>query len=550
VSPSLRCTEGALQGQLIEIESELTLGRGMSGIANLGGDSQLSRRHARLYVDAGQLHVEDLGSTNGTFVNDRRLTAPQRLQTGDRVRCGKTRLEVAVDAAAQIAPPVPVEQATRTAAPRSRTADSTRAPAGGARLEVVGGALQGESIPLSAQLSIGRGFGEPGALGGDRRLSRRHARIARGPDGAYTIEDTGSTNGTNLNGQRLQGSQLLREGDEIGVGSSRLIARGMSQSAPVIDDSFDRNSPGYDEPVTAPRARPVEPVTAPRAAPPPVPGPAAAPPPFPGPAAAPAPAPVPVGAVSGARTAAPGQLFVPQGATSTRLGSRRLVAVFASVFVLSGLIGLAVVLLVAPPGSRTCPNGFVCEKPLTAPALVSQHTFRGSLGWKAEFDPSTFTPLTESVAANTLSLRESNEQDHRFGLSPNSQIIGIDVRAFPSSQVGAVAAMKSMAAKLSSGLIGATTARNADQMFTHPALGIHAGVGEVLVGNQRTPQGPGHLLKVAALAATSGSVTVVCGVIYGVLPGSNQSSDPDKPLDQLGDQIIDRVRFPTDDGGT
>ena len=67
-------------------------------------------------------------------------------------------------------------------------------------LRVTAGPQRGEEIPLDQELLIGRSYGEPGALGGDRRLSRRHARIARGPGGVFFIEDTGSANGTRVNG--------------------------------------------------------------------------------------------------------------------------------------------------------------------------------------------------------------------------------------------------------------------------------------------------------------------------------------------------------------
>jgi pSer/pThr/pTyr-binding forkhead associated (FHA) protein len=51
----------------------------------------VSRQHARILADAGGYFVEDLGSANGTFLNDRRLPGgvPTRLRNGDRVRIGK-----------------------------------------------------------------------------------------------------------------------------------------------------------------------------------------------------------------------------------------------------------------------------------------------------------------------------------------------------------------------------------------------------------------------------------------------------------------------------
>ena len=57
-------------------------------------DSYVSQSHARLFGRDGAWFVEDLGSTNGTFVNDRRVAAPVQVRAGDVVRVGKTVLEL------------------------------------------------------------------------------------------------------------------------------------------------------------------------------------------------------------------------------------------------------------------------------------------------------------------------------------------------------------------------------------------------------------------------------------------------------------------------
>src|SRR5665648_711485 len=97
-------------------------------------------------------------------------------------------------------------------------------------LRCTGGPCAGETITIDCELVIGRSFGEPGALGGDKRLSRRHARIACGPGGLFFIEDTGSSNGTMINGVRLRRARALSEGDQIEVGSSTLEALGLPVS--------------------------------------------------------------------------------------------------------------------------------------------------------------------------------------------------------------------------------------------------------------------------------------------------------------------------------
>ncbi len=56
---------------------------------------ETARLRARVFRRSGELWIEDLGSTNGTYLNDERLESPSRLRRGDRVKVGSTILEVA-----------------------------------------------------------------------------------------------------------------------------------------------------------------------------------------------------------------------------------------------------------------------------------------------------------------------------------------------------------------------------------------------------------------------------------------------------------------------
>ena len=91
----IRISGGPAQGSNIEIGQELQIGRSAGAEGRLGDDPEISRQHARITRNPqGQLVVEDLGSTNGTYLNRRRITAPAPLQRGDRVKIGKTVLEM------------------------------------------------------------------------------------------------------------------------------------------------------------------------------------------------------------------------------------------------------------------------------------------------------------------------------------------------------------------------------------------------------------------------------------------------------------------------
>jgi pSer/pThr/pTyr-binding forkhead associated (FHA) protein len=85
---------------------------------------------------------------------------------------------------------------------------------------------QGRAFDLSAApVTIGRAAENTIALPADEYASARHARIEPLRDGIW-VEDLGSTNGTTLNGRRIQGRERLQEGDVVRVGGTELRLAG------------------------------------------------------------------------------------------------------------------------------------------------------------------------------------------------------------------------------------------------------------------------------------------------------------------------------------
>jgi hypothetical protein len=81
------------EGQDFELDSaQLTIGRGRQNDIAIGSDEYASARHARFEPRQDGVWVQDLGSTNGTFLNGARLEHPRRLTPGDVVRVGETDL--------------------------------------------------------------------------------------------------------------------------------------------------------------------------------------------------------------------------------------------------------------------------------------------------------------------------------------------------------------------------------------------------------------------------------------------------------------------------
>ena len=81
------------RGQTFELADEVTLGRA-AGCGVRVEDAYTSGIHARLFRRNGSLWVEDLGSTNGTWVNAQRVGSPMKLGKGDLLQVGGTVFEV------------------------------------------------------------------------------------------------------------------------------------------------------------------------------------------------------------------------------------------------------------------------------------------------------------------------------------------------------------------------------------------------------------------------------------------------------------------------
>jgi hypothetical protein len=81
-------------GQTFDLDEELTVGRSPGCGVPTTYDVYTSTLHARLFRRGEQLWVEDLGSTNGTFVNSERITKSTRLGRGDLLQVGGTVFEV------------------------------------------------------------------------------------------------------------------------------------------------------------------------------------------------------------------------------------------------------------------------------------------------------------------------------------------------------------------------------------------------------------------------------------------------------------------------
>jgi len=81
------------KGRSFELNGELTVGRA-AGCQVALEDNYVAQLHARVFTRDGGVWVEDLGSTNGTYLNDQRVSAPLALRRGDLLKVGSTVMEL------------------------------------------------------------------------------------------------------------------------------------------------------------------------------------------------------------------------------------------------------------------------------------------------------------------------------------------------------------------------------------------------------------------------------------------------------------------------
>jgi ABC-type multidrug transport system ATPase subunit/pSer/pThr/pTyr-binding forkhead associated (FHA) protein len=206
----------------------------------------VSRRHAEIRRNDGQSVLHDLGSFNGTLLNDQRITQPTQLFDGDRIQLGmggpilrfvdpahpapagaqhagqrSVVLSGAAPALGEMKPPSGPLSATERPAMQTMVfkqgtgglqQPSPGAASGGAQPQLL------MQLPLAgrAQLNIGRATDNDISLDG-LQISNHHARLLNA-NGQISIEDSGSTNGVYVNGARITARRPLQSQDIVQIG--------------------------------------------------------------------------------------------------------------------------------------------------------------------------------------------------------------------------------------------------------------------------------------------------------------------------------------------
>lgn len=199
---------GPVAGKTFPVTGKKTIGR--EGCDITIDDQLVSRRHAEIELAGNVVTLTDLGSANGTFVNGKK-TAKATLKAGDQVAFDKIIFKV--EGPAGDSAKTSVRQAVNATAVRPATGSGTQVVEAAVAALVDG---TGKRYPLKgAALTVGRTSANDITLD-DATVSGSHARLSS-VAGSWTIEDTGSSNGTFVNGAKIT-NQALKPGDKVRFG--------------------------------------------------------------------------------------------------------------------------------------------------------------------------------------------------------------------------------------------------------------------------------------------------------------------------------------------
>lgn len=232
----------AATGQLqrIPLTKELTtLGRDPSTDITLDASSAVvSRNHAEIRRQGGQLVLFDKGSFNGTLLNNQRITTPTPLYDNDRVQLGLGGPILRISAPGMPAPFGASLAGQRAVGAVAEAAVPAAAPGGGRpamHTMVFSPGAKGAAAPPApprdgaqqllmrlvfdasrTQFTIGRAADNDIHLDG-LQISNHHAKLVQS-GGGVSVEDVGSTNGTYVSGRRISGRQQVSPEDIVQVG--------------------------------------------------------------------------------------------------------------------------------------------------------------------------------------------------------------------------------------------------------------------------------------------------------------------------------------------
>lgn len=210
-------TSGDVREHLLMEGATASIGRSSANDISVP-EQHVSRQHAVITYRDGVFMLNDLGSANGTFINDQRVTDAYPLASGDIIRLYVPTLTFSAAVTAE----------DQEQAERDGTLITASASTGKGQLVITTGPQEGQTIPLLLkEVTIGRATTKATWEIGlqDPSVSRPHARM-RCEDDVWIVYDLGSANGTRINNTPVTGKgRHLRDGDIIAFGMTMVLFR-------------------------------------------------------------------------------------------------------------------------------------------------------------------------------------------------------------------------------------------------------------------------------------------------------------------------------------
>jgi pSer/pThr/pTyr-binding forkhead associated (FHA) protein len=214
--------EGKEHELVLDEDKSYTIGRSQDNAITFN-TPKISRQHARIFFHNSDFYIEDLKSSNGTFVNGEHVIETTHI-LADRDVIAVYQITLIFGWETERIDPLLDTVSGEATIFGEDELDSEISAA----LQVEAGPDAGETFLIEKEsVRIGRisRLADWEIRLSDRSVSRPHARIRHTEDG-YQVEDLGSANGTSVNGQPVDAApQALTDGDILALGESRLIFR-------------------------------------------------------------------------------------------------------------------------------------------------------------------------------------------------------------------------------------------------------------------------------------------------------------------------------------
>ncbi len=208
----------------LALRQSYVIGRELEADFRVRNDLQMSSAHFSIEATIDACEIVDLESTNGTFLNGRRITR-ESVRPGDEIRAGNTTFEVQ-----SIGPSRPAISENTDAA--DQRGDDF--PAKLLALETSDG--ERRELASGQRLIIGRTESADWIFATDIRMSSQHFAIQTANE-RWEVVDLSSTNGTYLNGRRIE-QEWLNSGDEIRAGTTafQVTIETVSSARPSVEE--------------------------------------------------------------------------------------------------------------------------------------------------------------------------------------------------------------------------------------------------------------------------------------------------------------------------